>query len=283
MIIAIIPNLTKKYAENLFFEVCGKLDELGLKYCAVEKSREICPELHEGVFVKEHELFEIADVITVIGGDGSLVAVAKQAALSRKPILGINAGRLAYLASLEADEIHLLSKLRDNTYSIDARMMLRVTVKAPGKEEYTEYCINDAVFARGPDIKMTLLEAECDGNKIGTYRADGVVVATPTGSTAYSLAAGGPVVEPALESIILTPICTHSLFSRSLIFGSGSVLTVKPLDTEKYPLFMSVDGKRAVKILEGQTVEIKKAEIKTNLIRFKDETFIDILNKKMTE
>ena len=147
------------------------------------------------------------------------------AAKAGKPILGINAGRIAFMAGLEPTELDMLKNLIDGNYENDRRMMLKADVcNSDGTVVKTCFCINDVVLARGTQIKMEDISVEHNGKLINNYTADGIIISTPTGSTAYSLSAGGPVVDPQIESILLTPICTHSLFSRALIFSASTAL-----------------------------------------------------------
>ena len=179
-------------------------------------------------FEDDNEAISACDIIIAIGGDGSIIHAAKKAAVKNKPILGINAGNLAFMAGIEKNELNLLKNLIDDAYYVDNRMMLSAEVyNDRGSVVYSNVCLNDVVVARGEQIEMINLSVECDSKKINSYQSDGIIFSTSTGSTAYSLSAGGPVMDPTIESIMLTPICTHSLFSRSLIFNPSSVITVK--------------------------------------------------------
>lgn len=278
---ALIPNLTRDNAKEVTISVCEKLKELGAEFSlSTENSCEFSCFNNE-VFCEENDLIKNSDCIITIGGDGTIIRSAKLAAKHSKPILGINAGRVAFMAGLEKQELNLLQRLMDKDYKIDKRIMLDVEIVADDKVIYSFNCINDAVVARGQHIKMVEFEVKCNGNLLNDYFADGMIFATPTGSTAYSLSAGGPVIEPVIESIMMTPICTHTLFSRSMIFKSDSIFEINGKKGSE--LYLSCDGDENVKIPEGSTVIIKKAEKTADFIRIKADTFIDILNDKLVQ
>ena len=213
-----------------------------------------------------------------VGGDGTIIHAAKFG----KPTLGINAGRIAFMAGLEPTELEMLSALKSGEYEIDRRMMLRAEIVSPdGEILSTHYCVNDAVVARGLQIKMDDFIVEHNGKFLNKYTADGIIFSTPTGSTAYNLSAGGPVVDPQIESVLLTPICTHSLFSRSLIFKPDSEFVLRgDGDAE---IGLSCDGEDAIPIGKGCSVRIKRAEMFGEFIRIKNETFLEILNSKLEQ
>lgn len=280
---AVIPNLTKKNAEQVAFAVCDRLFQLGAKvFLPIENKKEFGG-LKDAVFLSNSEIMNECSAIIAVGGDGTILRHAKEAAKFGKPVLGINAGTLGYMAGLEKHELELLGKLIDGEFKIDKRMMLKVTIEADEKFRGTFYAINDAVFSRGSQLKMIKTKVYCDSNLVNNYLADGLIISTPTGSTAYCLSAGGPVVDPVIESILLTPICTHSLFARSLIFRPDSKLLVQPDESCCDDFFFSCDGEEAIKLESDYKVSIERAADYAQLIRIKSDTFIDILNKKLAE
>lgn len=282
MILALAPNLTKPNAMEVTSGICKTLDALGCRYAFDQKYRDLFQDTG-GSFYSSNDLFMQSDYIIAIGGDGTILHTAKRAAAYTKPVLGINAGRLGFMAGLEKHELPLLRHLIDGTFAVDERMMLAVTVQRGTAVLDQFYCINDAVISRGRQQQMTELTVQSDGKKISDYLADGVIIATPTGSTAYSLSAGGPVVDPQIESILLTPICTHSLFARSLIFRSQTELDIYSRQTRGDRLFLSCDGEDGCEIQPDCHVVIKKANRNAKFIRIKSDTFMDILNSKLAE
>lgn len=277
MKIALLPNLTRKNALKVSLEVCKKLDELNAYYMVKIEDRKLF-EKTKAEFLSQDKMISECDVIITVGGDGTIIHAAK----AGKPILGINAGRIAFMAGLESAELDMLKNLIDGNYENDRRMMLKADVcDSDGNVIKTCFCVNDVVVARGIQIKMEDISVEHNGRLINNYTADGVIISTPTGSTAYSLSAGGPVVDPQIESILLTPICTHSLFSRALIFKPDSVFRLySPTSAE---LSLSCDGEDTVTVPGDHYVLVTKAEIYGDFIRIKNETFLEILNSKLAQ
>ena len=282
MKIALLPNLTRRHARQVTADVCACLDRLQVSYAFEDTLQDAFPE-RSGIFMPPQRLLLEADVVIAIGGDGSLIHAAKKAVEYDKPVLGINAGNLAFMAGIEKNELYLLDDLIAGNYATDRRMMLdvfccRKTDEAP---QYLGCCINDVVVARGEQIKLIELPVTSDGKLVNRYYADGIILSTPTGSTAYSLSAGGPVVDPRIESILLTPICTHSLFARSLIFESRSEICVE-IPQEREDIYLSCDGDASVLVEPGSVLTVKRAQKSAAFIRIKPDSFIDVLNSKLS-
>lgn len=273
---AIIPNLTRKNAYDVTCELCKKLGEIGITYMLDEALESKFPDIHAD-FLAAEEMITQCDVIIPVGGDGTIIHAAKFG----KPVLGINAGKIAFMAGLEPTELELLTHLKNGDYKTDKRMMLKAIIN-DGKNTVDEkYCINDVVTARGEQIKMVDISVECDGRVINDYVADGIIIATPTGSTAYNLSAGGPVVDPEIESILLTPVCAHSLFSRTLIFKSDARLTLRGNSEEG--MRISCDGEETVDLPKGGFVTVTRAPVDAEFIRIKADAFHDILSNKLAQ
>lgn len=280
MIFALQPNLTRENAYEVTLEVCKKLDSLNARYIFDLILKDKFGHT-KAVFLPYDRMLESCDAVITVGGDGTIIHAAKSAVVWGKPILGINAGRLAFMAGLERHEIHLLGNLLSGKYSVDKRMMLK-TQLVRGKDILaSEFCINDTVVSRAGRTKPVELTVECRGRHLINYFADGLIIATPTGSTAYSLSAGGPIVDPVLESILLTPICAHSLFARSFILNTDSEFSVKALSGSE--VTFSCDGEEPFTIPEGCHLNIGKAEQSAEFIRIKSDTFMDVLNSKLIQ
>ncbi|MBR5190992.1 MAG: NAD(+)/NADH kinase, partial [Clostridia bacterium] len=216
MKVGIIPNFTREKALDVTRNTIAELKKLNIDYYFdINSKSDFAFDVNDSHFIDK--IYEFVDVIIAIGGDGSFIHTAKEAAVHKKPVLCINAGNLAFLAGLEGNELSLLEKLILGDFTTDKRMMLEVSLKENENEKLLGYCLNDVAIARGSEIKLVDLEVFCNNRKINNYRADGVVVSTPTGSTAYSCSAGGPVIDPDLQCIMLTPIWTHSPLNRSLV------------------------------------------------------------------
>ncbi len=280
MIFALQPNLTRNNSYEVTLEVCEKLDCLNAQYMFDIAEKEQFAQT-KAKFLPYDEMLQTCDILITIGGDGTIIHAAKSAVVWGKPILGVNAGRLAFMAGLERHEIHLLGNLLSGDYSVDKRMMLKTRLVKGDQTLACEFCINDTVVSRAGRTKPVELSVGCHDRHIAKYVADGLIIATPTGSTAYSLSAGGPIVDPTLESILLTPICAHSLFARSFILNTDSELTVKASPGSEASF--SCDGEDPIDIPEGCYLKIGKAEPFAQFIRIKSDTFTDVLNSKLVQ
>ena len=222
-----------------------------------------------------------ANIIIVLGGDGSILEAARRAAHRQIPILGINLGRLGYMAELEMSELDLLGRLFTGDYYLEKRSMLRVELLANGALKSFSYALNDAVISNGSVSRIVDLELHENGMPFTKYRADGLIISTPTGSTAYSLSAGGAIVDPSVPCVLVTPICPHSLTARPLIFSDNSVLEVCNICVREKMLYLTIDGKMNFELYRNQTVRVTKAKLQTDLIRLKPSSFYNKLRQKM--
>lgn len=222
-----------------------------------------------------------ADMLICFGGDGTILHAAKDANAYGIPILGVNMGSVGFMAELEQGELPLLAKLASKKFSVEERMMLDVKVLHDGKAFYEDIALNDAVITKGAIARIIDLAVYGDRKLITDFSGDGIIVATPTGSTAYSMSSGGPIVEPTAENIIVTPICAHSLHSRPLVLGHDRVVGAKMGRLTRKTAYLSVDGGKAVKLSGGDVVEIRKSKSKTKLVRLTGRSFYEILNQKL--
>ncbi len=218
------------------------------------------------------------DLSISVGGDGTTLNVAKIAAEANKATLGINAGRLGFMSGLEKNELKLLKNLVDGSYEIEERMMLSATID--GKEYH---CLNDAVISRGDLARLIDISVYSDGREVTTSRADGMIFSTPTGSTAYSMAAGGPVLSPDNHCYVVTPICPHSLINRSIVFSSDKMLDVTVNNDKNNNAYLSIDGEKSIPIQSNMHITIAKSSLTAKLIKIKPDNFYEILNKKIVE
>lgn len=221
------------------------------------------------------------DAVIAVGGDATIIHAAKKAAACGKHILGINAGRLAFMAGLEGNELDKLSCLISGEYSIDSRLMLKVEIRNGDTVLCSDYCVNDAFISGDSGLRMEAVDVYLGERFVNSYLADGVLVATPTGSTAYSLSAGGSVVDPELESILLTPVCSHSLFDRPLVLKPDAVLKIESHVNKL--LKVSLDGQEHLHIEPGCIAVVSQAGYKAQFIRIKSDNFIDILGRKLAQ
>ena len=233
-------------------------------------------------FIPNSALYREMDVIIVLGGDGSILSAARYCLSSGIPILGINLGRLGYMAEMEADEIDMLSKLFEGDYRIEERSMLDVSVYRKGKQLVNRAsALNDAVISNGSIARMVDLELSEGETVVTSYRADGLIFSTPTGSTAYSMSAGGPVIDPKMKCICVTPICSHNLAARPIIFSDDAVLSVLNICDREKSLYLTLDGKVNFEIYRGDSVKIRRSESVAKLIKLKERGFYNTLHSKM--
>ncbi len=277
--VGIVPNLTREKAESVTYAVTDMLRQLNIEYMFEPDTMNT----FGNRFSYSDNIYRDADVIIAIGGDGSFIHTAKQCAIAGRPVLCINAGNLAFLAGLEANELELLKSLINGNYTKEKHMMLKCFLKYDGKNEMIGYCLNDIAVARGKVFNVLNLNAYCDGKIVNFYRADGIIVSTPTGSTAYSWSAGGPVIDPALQCIILTPLCTHSPLNRSMVFNSSSKISITAPNNPEKDIVISLDGETNIELPKNAEVIIEKSDISAEFIRIKSDEFFDVLNRKLTQ
>ncbi len=265
-----VANRIEQYAKEIYLPVSYK-------------ERIMRSHNHKQIFtyITSDEIYAKADLVIVIGGDGVMLEAARRATPTGTPILGINMGRVGYMTELEMTELDLLDHIFRGEYYLDERAMLKVEiVSASGQNKFSAYALNEAVIAKGATARIIDLELSDNSTLVSTYRADGLVVATPTGSTAYSLSAGGPIVDPKLSCFCVTPICPHSLVARPLIFPDTAILQVKNICVREKVLHLTVDGKATFDLFFGDMVVITKASVKAKLLRIKNDDFYSKIRMK---
>ena len=221
-----------------------------------------------------------AEMVVCFGGDGTILHMAKAATRRGIPILGVNIGTMGFMAELESTELDQLRRIALGDYALESRMMLDVTVQRERDIVYHDICLNDVVVTKGAVARIIHLEVTCDGAQAMECGGDGVVVATPTGSTAYSYSAGGPIVEPEAKNIIITPICAHELGSRSIVASDKRVIQVNLVRNARRHAYLSVDGGKSVRLNVGDVATIHKSNLETKLVRLKDRSFYDVVSAK---
>lgn len=221
-----------------------------------------------------------ADAVICFGGDGTILHMAKTATRHGIPILGVNIGTMGFMAELENSELSMLAHLANDDYTVDDRMMLDVTVHRDRDIIFHDICLNDVVITKGTVARIVHLSVKCNGVQAMEVGGDGIIVSTPTGSTAYNLAAGGPIVEPDANSILVTPICAHDIASHGFIASEDRVVTVEMAHNARRNALLSADGGKAIRMNMGDVATIRKSNLRTRLIRLKDRSFYDVLNMK---
>ncbi len=281
MKIAVLPNLSRDRARFHTERLVRRLRGLGAQVLMSAELREDFSGLGVEFAGNFEAMIGACDLMAAVGGDGTIIHCARYAAEADKPILGVNVGRLGFVAELETDEFDRLDRLVAGKYRLENRMMLEVLYTENG-EAKTFSALNEAVLLRGTIAPMPDFRVEFGGRTVCDYRGDGLIVATPTGSTAYSLSAGGPIIDPELSCILLSPVCSHSLLTRPVVFGPGARLSVQACFEPGNDVFLTMDGEVSVRLCDpAQRVEFRRSKKTVKIVRLKDHNFYEIVNRKL--
>lgn len=279
--IGIIPNLSKDSDLQLTKSLTSWL---------IENKQEVL--LNSGIALrigrpdiglKNEDIYTNSDFIIVLGGDGTLLNIARQSAYYNVPLFGINLGHLGFLTEVEAEEMFpALEKLVAGDYEIEKRMMLEATVETDNIQMEKMIALNDIGITKGPFSRIIRMGIYINDDYVDLYSADGVVISSPTGSTAYSLSAGGPIVSPDVKVMIITPICPHILHSRPIVVSHEDVVKVEVCQNNN-EVMLTVDGQQGYKLKAGDIVTVRQAQCYTSLVKLKDRSFYQVLRKKISE
>lgn len=280
--VILTPNPYRDKNFQTVREALGVLKESGIdtKVClpfTVDKSYDLPKDIS---FSRLDRELPTASMVICFGGDGTILHMSKTATRHGIPILGVNIGTMGFMAELESSEVSQLARLATGEYTVVNRMMLDVTVLRDRDIIFHDICLNDAVITKGAIARIIHTAVHCDGVQAMECGGDGVIIATPTGSTAYSLSAGGPIVEPEAHSILVTPICAHDVASRCIVASDKRVITVNMTRNARQNAYLSVDGGKAVRINMGDLVTVRKSNLVTKLVRLKERSFYDVVNNK---
>lgn len=288
MIISVFPNFDND-VNNVVENVINTITNTQSQVYIEKTHKNIIENLNllnaDKICYSEHKnMFKNCDFAIAIGGDGTTLNVAKEASLNGTATLGINGGRLGFMSGLEKDEISYLADICNGAkFSIENRMMLEAQIFCDDKCIGVYNCLNDAVITRGDVARLIDVTVECENRNVTKTRADGMIVATPTGSTAYSMAAGGPVLSPDNSCFVVTPICPHSLINRSIVFSADKEIVLSVSNDKNNNVYLSIDGATSVPINKQHKIVINKSSCSAKLIKIKPDNFYEILNKKLLE
>ncbi|WBY64735.1 NAD(+)/NADH kinase [Thermocaproicibacter melissae] len=280
MKIAVLPNLSREKAQYYTVKLIERLRGFGSAIYMQRGFQNSFSEYGIRFFDDLKDMIRSCDLMVALGGDGTIIHCARYAAEFEKPILGVNVGRLGFLAELETDEFDELKNLAEGNYRVENRMMLDIHYSENGVEK-TCSALNDAVIMRGTLSPMPDFRVDFNGRTVCDYRGDGLIVSTPTGSTAYSLSAGGPIIDPELSCILLSPVCSHSLLTRPVVFGPNAELSVQTNFRAEGEAFLTMDGEISVKLEPGQMVQFSRSKRTVSIVRLKDYNFYSIVNEKL--
>ncbi|WP_295208186.1 NAD(+)/NADH kinase [Ruminococcus sp.] len=282
MKIYLYPNLDKTHCYEYTSAACDILASKGAELSMSEKYKDVFSAANV-VFGNEDNLINDCDVIVAIGGDGTILKCSLKSSKFSKPILGINCGRLGFMASLEHSQLQLLDKLLAGEYTLSRRMMLDVKVLTEQGEQLSFVALNDVTVTKADDCKIADFEVSKNDKVISSLRADGVILSTATGSTAYSMSAGGPIIEPEMKCIEFTQICAHSLFARSMILSEDSVMKVKCHTSTGSHAIVNVDGNNVYRLSAQDMVVASKSEYFVDIIDICGGSFFSSINKKLMQ
>ena len=233
-------------------------------------------------FTAEEEIYPVCDCIMVVGGDGTILRTAKPASQYGKPVLGVNCGTVGFMSEIEPNELTLVRNIKEDNFTLDDRIMLDIRViNSGGETVFSSVALNDGVVAKGFFNREIQMAVVVDGQEVFSFSGDGVIIATPTGSTAYSLAAGGPILAPSSQCLSVTPICPHSLTVQSFVINADSEVTILP-DCRSHSVFLSPDGD-TYELHDGDKVVIRKSQRTFSLLRIKGRGFYEIIRQKLSD
>jgi len=275
--IVIIPNETK----DTGLLVTKRLVALLNKEVSVYMQRAYSGRVEGAEFLDEAVLFDNADCVIVLGGDGTILRVSEPCGRKNIPVLGINLGKVGFMTEVKTDDLEAsVRALLKGEYQVEKRMMMEISIVKKGKESAQFLSLNDVVIAKD-NASMVLIKLYSDNEKINQYKADGLIISSPTGSTGYSLSAGGPVADPATELFIASPICAHELSARPVVLSGERELCLKLDEELGHNAIVSIDGEIREKISLGDAVIIKKSQLHTSIIKIGKQSFYDVLTEKL--
>lgn len=277
--VSIITNLSKDKDLKMTELIVEWLEKRGFKVLLLEEAANRLKRKELGCNNKE--IYSQCDYAIVLGGDGTLLGAAREAVNYETPLLGVNMGHLGFITEVEVRDVFAaLEKICKKEFTIEERLMLEAQVTKEGVNTDVFYCLNDFGITKGILSRIITLKVYVNDEYMDTYNADGIVISTPTGSTAYSLSAGGPIVNPKIGAIIITPICPHSLGSRSIVISKDEVVMVDVAD-DNQGVYLTTDGQRGFKLKNGDRVIIRKATHTARLIKVFNRSFYDVLRNKL--
>jgi NAD+ kinase len=279
--IGIIPNFKKKKVFKVATENINWLEENGAEVRLLQSHAAILEREDLGRS-KQDFLSEVECVIT-LGGDGTLLNASRMVDVLEIPLLGVNMGHLGFLTELvPADLPYALGSLLTGDYIIDERSNLEARVERGGKEVKSFLALNDVVVTKGAFARIIYLQTYIDDEFVATYPADGMVIASPTGSTAYSLSAGGPIISPTLSALVVTPICSHALYTRTIVVSKYEEVRIK-VKSDHMDIMLTLDGQQAFGLQPDDEVFVRRADTVTKLIRLKGRSFYEVLRTRLKE
>jgi len=272
--IGLLYNVHKQEACSVRTDICRQLERTGIRVVDV-------PIDHDTAIVETHPELKSCELVIVLGGDGTLLGVARQLSPFHVPMFGVNIGHLGFLTESEPSQLEIaLERIVAGEYNLETRLMLEAFVYRDLQEIARFTALNDVGVGKGSFARMVTLDVHVDDVYVDTYTGDGMIVATPTGSTAYSLSCGGPIVSPHLQVMVLTPVCPHTLFSRPCVIDASSWVRLS-VHARHGDVELAVDGQEGMRLLAGDEVLVRKAPFQATLVRLPDREFFGVLRSKL--
>lgn len=277
---AVFPNVDKPQSPQILSRI--------VRFCS-DKAVQIIMPVDEARFfgLEEYGVHDIettpADIALSLGGDGTLLGVCRRYGAMAVPVCGVNIGTLGFMADIEPDELELkLQKILDGNYYVERRLLLAGFVKSSDDkaERFLAHAINDVVITKGGVARMLHLGLSINKSHLVDYKADGVIVATPTGSTAYSLSAGGPIMNPTIRALLVTPICAHTFNMRPLVVGEDDAVNIK-IAAIHQDIIVTFDGQESFRLLPGDEITVVKSNVQAGIVKFEDKDYYQILRTKL--
>ncbi|MDA8430670.1 MAG: NAD(+)/NADH kinase [Geobacteraceae bacterium] len=277
--VAIFAKVHDPRCRGIASELITWLEEKG---CTPLVEEQLALQLGLPAAVLEAEIRDQAELVVVLGGDGTLISVARLFSSRDVPILGVNLGSLGFLTEITVEELYTrLEKCLEGNPRVSERMMLEVTLHREGQQIEKCNVLNDMVINKGALARIVDLETKVNRHFLTTYKADGLIVSTPTGSTGYSLSAGGPIIHPLMSCIVITPICPHTLTNRPIVVTDESIISITVASSFDEKVYLTLDGQVGFELREGDSVEIRKALTTTALVMSRSREYFEILRTKL--
>lgn len=277
------PNTGKDNICAAIAECYTLLHGVGVAVILPEECRALGLEAPSAQYATQEQGIAACDFIVSLGGDGTILRIADLAARYGKPLIGVNFGHVGFMTELEAGEACKIAKILAGKYSIDSRMMLELRVVRDGAVLFSQTALNDVTVTKSNPFRVIRVDIRADGVPVSSFLGDGVIIATPTGTTAYSLSAGGPIVEPTAENIVVTPVCAHDLQAKSFVFAPEREICIAAAGPDHSGVCVSADGRGGVDLKQGDQVIVRKSKLATQLIRVKGKSFYHILKHKLSD
>ena len=282
MRILLTPNFTRDKTAETLCRVFRILAAMGVSMAVLPEAKKyLKPLALSGIQVATSwkEAVSECDCILSIGGDGTLIHSAYYSAWGQKPLVGINTGKLGFLCQIEVERMEpALKRILEGDFHLERRMALSVSLEGEKTEEM-DFAINDIIVSKTPQSNIADFEIQCNDRPIDHYQADGIIFSTPTGSTAYSLSAGGPVLDPSLDAILVVPLCPHSISTRPIVFSAHNRITIR----SRSRLMLVADGQKKIFVSPGTPVTIKRSRLSAHFVTFMENEFFEILTTKIKQ